>query len=200
MAEQLRLARRPALLGHVSLSVLSFTGMFTAYTYLADLLERLAGLHGPLVGWALMVFGAVGLIGNGLGGRLVDRSARRAMLLFSLVLALGLLALVPASGNYLTLAVVLGTWWIAQAALFIVNNARLMQAVPEAPAFGSALNIAGANAGIALGALLGGRVIDAIGHAYLGEAAALLIGLSMLLALRLMPARPSLMPTLAERG
>jgi len=200
LAEQLRLARQPVLLGHVLLTTLSFTGMFTAYTYLADLLERLAGLHGTLVGWALMVFGAVGLIGNGLGGRLVDKSARRATLLFSLVLALGLLALVPAGNNRLALVAVLGAWGIAQAALFIIHNARLMQATPEAPAFGSALNIAGANAGIALGALLGGRVIDTVGHSYLGVAAALIIGVSMLLALALMPARSRLTPTLAEHG
>jgi predicted MFS family arabinose efflux permease len=75
-----------------------------------------------------------------------------------------------------------------------------MQATPEAPAFGSALNIAGANAGIALGALLGCRVIDTVGHSYLGVAAALIIGVSMLLALALMPARSRLTPTLAEHG
>jgi len=42
---------------------------------------------------------------------------------------------------------------------------------------------------VVLGAQLGGRVIDAFGHAHLGEVAALVVGLSMLVAWRLMPNR-----------
>jgi predicted MFS family arabinose efflux permease len=56
------------MVGHVLLSIIVFSGMFTAYTYLADILERLAGFDGTVVGWCLMGFGAVGLIGNSLGG------------------------------------------------------------------------------------------------------------------------------------
>ena len=37
------------MVGHVLLSLLVFTGMFTAYTYLADMLERLAGFNGQIV-------------------------------------------------------------------------------------------------------------------------------------------------------
>ncbi len=92
--------RQPLVLGHLLLSLLVFTGMFTPYTYLADILQRLAGFSGSLVGWTLMGFGAVGLLGNWLGGRLVDRSPLGATLLFVLLMALGLaFALVPVIGN-----------------------------------------------------------------------------------------------------
>src|SRR5471032_2576658 len=64
LLRQFRILRNPLMIGHVLLSVLVFSGMFTAYTYLADMLERLAGFDGALVGWCLMGFGAVGLIGN----------------------------------------------------------------------------------------------------------------------------------------
>ena len=74
LVTQLRILRNPIVVGHVLLSLLVFTGMFTAYTYLADMLERLAGFNGQIVGWTMMAFGAVGLIGNTLGGRMVDRS------------------------------------------------------------------------------------------------------------------------------
>ena len=74
LVTQLRILRKPIVVGHVLLSLLVFTGMFTAYTYLADMLERLAGFNGQIVGWTMMAFGAVGLIGNTVGGRLVDRS------------------------------------------------------------------------------------------------------------------------------
>lgn len=69
LVTQLRILRKPIVVGHVLLSLLVFTGMFTAYTYLADMLERLAGFNGQIVGWTMMAFGAVGLIGNTVGGR-----------------------------------------------------------------------------------------------------------------------------------
>ncbi len=65
---QFKILRSPVMVGHVLLSIIVFSGMFTAYTYLADILERLAGFDGTVVGWCLMGFGAVGLIGNSLGG------------------------------------------------------------------------------------------------------------------------------------
>lgn len=78
LGEQARVLRQPQLLGHVLLSVLVFTAMFAAYTYLADVLERLMQVPAAQVGWWLMGFGAVGLIGNALGGAgsIVRRWAR----------------------------------------------------------------------------------------------------------------------------
>ena len=43
LRDQARILKDPLLLAHIGLSVAVFTAMFTAYTYLADILERLAG-------------------------------------------------------------------------------------------------------------------------------------------------------------
>ncbi|MNJ30106.1 Purine efflux pump PbuE [compost metagenome] len=182
---QFGLLRSGLLQGHVLLSVLVFSGMFTAYTYLADMLERLAGFDGARVGWYLMGFGAVGLIGNSLGGRAVDRHPLLASASFCAVMLVGLIALVPSIHSTYGLIVALALWGAAQAALFLVSHVRVIKAAPQAPAFAASLNIAGANLGIGLGAVIGGRVIDSLGLASLGYAAALLIGLSVLLALGL---------------
>ena len=61
-----------------------------------------------------MGFGAVGLLGNWLGGRLVDRSPLGATLLFVLLMALGMLALVPTLGNAWLLAATLAGAWPRQ--------------------------------------------------------------------------------------
>ncbi|MGU1584451.1 MFS transporter, partial [Pseudomonas aeruginosa] len=169
LRSQASVLRQPLVLGHLLLSLLVFTGMFTPYTYLADILQRLAGFSGSLVGWTLMGFGAVGLLGNWLGGRLVDRSPLGATLLFVLLMALGMLALVPTLGNAWLLAATLATWGVAQAALFIVGQVRVMKSAPRAPAFAASLNISACNAGIGIGALAGSRVIDGSGLAPLGE-------------------------------
>jgi MFS transporter, DHA1 family, inner membrane transport protein len=188
---QFKILRSPLMLGHVLLSVLVFSGMFTAYTYLADMLERLAGFNGTVVGWCLMGFGAVGLLGNSLGGRMVDRHPLVASLVFSGFMITGMLAVVPSMHSMVGLALALAVWGITQAALFLVSHVRLMKAAPHAPAFAASLNIAGANLGIGIGAIIGGRVIDHLGLGSLGFAAAGIILLSILLALLLMSAKPA---------
>lgn len=183
---QVRILRDPVMVGHVLLSVLVFTGMFTAYTYLADILERLAHFDGRTVGWSMMAFGAIGMIGNSLGGRLVDRGPLHATALFSVLMAAGLAVMVPALGSRIELALALGVWGIAQAALFIVCHVRLMKAAPHAAAFAASLNISGANIGIGLGAAIGGRVIEGYGLAAVGWTGAAIVMLSVALALVLM--------------
>ena len=190
LRSQLSLLRSPLMIGHIVLSVLVFSGMFTAYTYLADILERLAGFDGTLVGWCLMGFGAVGLIGNSLGGRMVDRHPLIASMVFSAFMIGALLALVPSIHSSLALAAALAIWGITQSALFLVSHVRLMKIAPQAPAFAASLNIAGGNLGIGLGAMVGGRVIDSYGLGSLGLAAAGFILLSIVLALVLMSAKP----------
>ena len=189
LRSQFGLLRSPLMIGHIVLSVLVFSGMFTAYTYLADILERLAGFDGTLVGWCLMGFGAVGLIGNSLGGRMVDRHPLIASMVFCAFMIGGLVALVPSIHSTLALAAAMGIWGVSQAAMFLVSHVRLMKVAPHAPAFAASLNIAGANLGIGLGAMVGGRVIDNYGLGSLGFAAAGFILISILLALLLMTAK-----------
>ncbi|WP_419735594.1 MFS transporter [Pseudomonas sp. COR18] len=186
LRSQFGILRSPLMLGHVLLSILIFSGMFTAYTYLADILERLAGFNGTVVGWCLMAFGAVGLIGNALGGRMVDRQPLIASMVFCAFMIPALVAVMPNIHSWPGLAAALAVWGITQAALFLVSHVRLMKVAPQAPAFAASLNIAGANLGIGLGAVIGGRVIDSVGLSGLGFAAAALILMSILLAMALM--------------
>jgi DHA1 family inner membrane transport protein len=73
MADQVSILKSRFFLANVALSILVFTAMFTGYTYLAEMLEKSAGIAPSRVGWWLMGFGAVGLAGNWLGGRWVDK-------------------------------------------------------------------------------------------------------------------------------
>ena len=92
----------------------------------------------------------------------------------------------------------MGIWGVTQAAMFLVSHVRLMKVAPHAPAFAASLNIAGANLGIGLGAMVGGRVIDSYGLDNLGFAAAGFILVSILLALVLMTAKAP--PVCASAG
>lgn len=194
LRDQARILKDPLLLAHIGLSVAVFTAMFTAYTYLADILERLAGVAPAQVGWWLMGFGAVGLIGNTLGGKAVDRHPLRATLAFTLLLGLGTLASMPLAASLGGLLPALAAWSIANTALYPICQVRVMQAAPQAQALAGTLNVSAANAGIALGAALGGLAIprwglDSVGYA--AAAVALLAALMIAPIARLRPARPA---------
>lgn len=176
---QMRILREPKMLGHVLLSLLVFAGMFTAYTYLADILEKLGGFSGAAVGWILMGFGGVGILGNWLGGRFVDHHPQRASILFCVPLTIALLLLTPLIKSSIGLMLVLAAWGICHAALFTVSHTRVMKAAANAPALAASLNVSGANFGIALGALLGSRVIDLAGLEKVSMAAAVIVALAI---------------------
>ncbi|WP_208278386.1 MFS transporter [Massilia oculi] len=169
---QARLFREPFFLANVALSILVFTAMFTAYTYLADILERIAGVAPANVGWWLMGFGAIGLIGNWLGGKAVDRAPLRATAIFAGLLALGMALCVPAAGNPVLFCAVLALWGIAYTGLFPICQVRVMKSATHSQALAGTANVSAANAGIGIGAMLGGIVIPWLGLEMVGYVAA----------------------------
>ncbi|WP_420713664.1 MFS transporter [Pseudomonas sp. RtIB026] len=172
IGQQMRILRDGRFIGNIVLSVVVFTAMFTAYTYLADMLERLAGIAPVAVGWWLMGFGAIGLVGNWLGGHFVDRNPLGATAVFVLILAAGMSMSIPLAGSYVGLAVALTVWGIAYTALYPVCQVRVMKAASHAQALAGTLNVSAANAGIGLGAIIGGYSIEQTGLASLGYIAA----------------------------
>ena len=159
LSEQALVLRNPFFLANVALSIVVFTAMFTGYTYLANTLENVANVPSALVGWWLMGFGAVGLIGNWLGGLWVDKSPLATTAGFSLLLAIGMTATVWLAPTQAGLAAALAVWGIANTALYPICQIRVMKAAPQAQALAGTLNVSAANAGIALGAVLGGASI-----------------------------------------
>ncbi|HAL69452.1 MAG TPA: MFS transporter [Pseudomonas sp.] len=179
-ARQARIFTERFFVANVLLSILVFTAMFTGYTYLADLLERVAGVAPAHTGWWLMGFGAVGLLGNWIGGRAVDHSVLKATAGFLVLLAIGMAALVPLAHAGLIFCLALALWGIANTALYPVCQVRVMASVTHAKALAGTANVSAANAGIGLGAVLGGMTIDGLGVAYLGYVAAAVAVLALL--------------------
>lgn len=196
LAEQARILRDPFFVGHVLLSVAVFTAMFTGYTYLAAVLETIAQVPSAHVGWWLMGFGAVGLGGNWLGGLWVDRRPLVTTAIFSVLLAVGMVATVLLASVPVGLVFALAVWGVANTALYPVCQIRVMKSAPQAQALAGTINVSAANGGIALGALLGGASIPLWGLgsvAWVGAAVAWVAALAALwMAQRLRAQRLSL--------
>jgi DHA1 family inner membrane transport protein len=182
LKEQARLFKEPYFLANVALSVVVFTAMFTAYTYLADMLERLAGVAPANVGWWLMGFGAIGLVGNWLGGKAVDRAPVKATAAFAFLLAAGMALSVPTVHATWLFCGVLAIWGIAYTALFPICQVRVMKSATHSQALAGTTNVSAANAGIGIGAMLGGLVIPTLGLDKIGYISAAIALLAVLMA------------------
>jgi predicted MFS family arabinose efflux permease len=167
---QVALLGEPVLLAHLALSATVFTAMFASYTYLTSFLEEVAGLRGDRLALALMGFGLAGLVGNELAGRLVARGATAVTVGAMLVLGTVTAAVTLLQQRWTALLPLLVLWGAAHTSCFVLCQVRVMRAGSSAPAFAASLNIAACNLGIALGAVLGGAVVERAGVTAVGLA------------------------------
>ncbi len=154
------LMRRPVLLGLLT-TVLGYAGVFAVFTYIAPLLTQVTGLPEAAVSPILFVFGGGLIVGNLLGGRLADRRLVPTMLGTLVTLAVVLLATGPALHHPVSAVVMVG---LLGAAAFATVAPLQMWVIEQAQGAGQSLassfNIAAFNLGNAIGAWIGGLVID----------------------------------------
>lgn len=144
-------------------TVLSVTGMFTAFTYVAELLTGPASFPGNALGPLLFVFGLAGTAGVVGVGAVVDRSPQQVLpgaVLVQAAALLGLAAFAPVRAAVVAGIALLG---VSAAPVFMVTQARILVFTPGRTELGLAANSAAFNVGIAAGAALGGLLLPALG-------------------------------------
>lgn len=151
--------RRPQVLIALALTAVGFGGVFTAFTFIAPMLEDVTGLSPSAVTGVLFLFGLGLTIGNTVGGKLADWKLMPSLMgvLVALAVVQALLAVVL-DWQWLTIVSVF-LWGVAAFATVPGLQMRMMQQAPDAPALVSTLNIAAFNLGNAGGAWLGGWML-----------------------------------------
>jgi len=183
MAE-LRVLGKGSVLMAMLLTVIGSSAMFTVFTYIAPILHDEAGASVGFVTTMLVVYGVGLSIGNMLGGKFADRSVDRTIIVTLVGLAVVLLAFAAFMSNAAVSAVLIFLWGIASFALVPPLQVRVMSAAADAPNLASAANIGAFNFGNAIGAVLGGCVIEAnLGYPMVAVAGAVMALLGLGLAL-----------------
>lgn len=166
--QQLAVLAQPRLLLVYAITALGYGGTFLSFTYLASILQDVTGFSPNAVSLVLLVYGVSVAIGNLWGGRLADRRGPvPALKLIFGLLALVLFALTfTAHNTWLVLLTVLALGAVAFGnvpglQVYVVKQAQRF--APQAADVASGLNIAAFNVGIAMGASLGGLVVDHLG-------------------------------------
>lgn len=149
----------------VATTVLSITGLFTAFTYTAPFLTDASGFPAAAIGPLLLLRGVVNFGGIAVAGIVVDRRQRGTMVGSLGVLVVSLGGLYGFSGWQPGVAVMLALSGFALGALTPALQNRVLEVAPGSSDLASAGNSAAFNAGIAAGAFLGGAVLSASGVA-----------------------------------
>jgi predicted MFS family arabinose efflux permease len=165
--DQIKLVTNGRLLLVFIITALGYGGTFVVFTYLSPLLQEVTGFKEGTVALILLIYGVAIAIGNTLGGKFANRNPINALFYMFLIQAIVLVVL-----TFTAPFKVAGLITIILMGLFAFMNVPGLQVyvvmlaerfVPSAVDVASAINIAAFNAGIAIGAYLGGVITDSIG-------------------------------------
>ncbi|MHA4967513.1 MULTISPECIES: MFS transporter [Pseudomonas] len=179
---EIKVLGRGSVLAALALTVVGSGAMFTVFTYIAPILSNETHASTPFITAMLVLFGVGLTLGNVWGGKAADRSIDRTLIVSLSALILVLLAFAFLMRWPIPAAVSILIWGIASFAVVPPLQMRVMEAAKDAPNLASAVNIGAFNFGNAIGAAVGGAVINAgLGYPAISLAGAAMAGMGLLM-------------------
>ncbi|ABS01941.1 MFS transporter [Kineococcus radiotolerans] len=151
-----------------------FASMFTVLSYVSPLLTEVAGFSEGAVSWVLVLFGVGATLGNVLGGRLADWRPYRTLAVGFAAQAVVFTGLFLFAGNRVAAAVGVFLFAFVAFTMSAPIQTRGITAAGGGASMASAAMQAAFNIGNAMGAFLGGIVIDG-GFGYAATAVVALV-------------------------
>ncbi|KGK19532.1 MFS sugar transporter [Vibrio navarrensis] len=185
-SSQLRVLTQPRLLLVYAITALGYGGTFTAFTFLAPILQQEAGFSASAISIIMLVYGVSVAIGNLWGGKMADKMGpvKALTIIFTGLAAILVVFNFTAVQPMAAVATVL--LWGAFAfgnvpglQVYVVKLAE--QYAPDAVDVASGLNIAAFNVGIALGSWGGGVIVAKAGLMHTPWVGALIVLLALAL-------------------
>ncbi|MBX5239012.1 MFS transporter [Rhizobium sp. NLR22b] len=164
LLDQLRVLGSGRLLIVFAMTALGYGGTFVAFTFLAPILQEITGFSEESVSLILVLYGIAIAIGNIAGGRIANLNPVKALIGLFILQAIVLVILTFTAASPVLAIVTLAALGFLQFGnvpglqLYVVKLAKEHR--PGAVDVASALNIAAFNLGIAIGAWLGGLVVE----------------------------------------
>jgi DHA1 family inner membrane transport protein len=153
------LARNRLVLLLLSITMLQIAGQFSIFTFMAPLLERLAGAGHDAAASVFAIYGVCGFLGIMTATRIVDSwgPLRTSILSTSLVLA-GMTVWTLGAGHLPVMALGVAIWGLGFGAITSMQQVRLIMAAPSAGAASVSLNTSMLYVGQAIGSGIGGAL------------------------------------------
>ncbi|GGT20468.1 MFS transporter [Streptomyces purpureus] len=167
-----------------AVTFLLVTGHFTAYSFVRPLLADVSGVPDRWVGPLLLGYGAAGLVGNFLAGGPAARRPRRVLVLIGAALTAVLGGFALAGGITVAGAGLLLGWGLAYGGVSVGLQSWFLRAAPDAAETATGLYVCVFCLSLALGALIGGPLVDTFeASAVLWAGAALTLAAAVVAAL-----------------
>ncbi|MDN6303580.1 MAG: MFS transporter [Brachybacterium sp.] len=166
-------------LGLVALAVV---GQFITYSCISPVLIARADVGLGASGLMLLIYGITGLAGNFAVGPLVRRSAPAGVLVVVAGTAVSLLAVMTVMDDPRAAILVMAVWGLCVGGISVAMQAFIGSEAEDVLEEATALNSAGFNSAIAVGALLGGLILDAAGQTPMILTSVLMVGGGAVLA------------------
>lgn len=168
LAEHFKVITHPRLLIVYAITAIGYGGTFTAFTYLASILNEISGFKTTSVALILLVYGVSVAVGNIFGGKMADKiGPTKALSFIFLGLSFVLLMLSFTAYNPITAVITIMIWGafafgnVPGLQVYVVSLAE--RYTPDTVDVASGLNIAAFNVGIAIGAFGGGIIVEEYG-------------------------------------
>ncbi|WP_221077021.1 MFS transporter [Agarivorans aestuarii] len=186
ISEQVKVLTEPRLLLVYAITAIGYGGSFTAFTFLASILQDVSGFNASAISLIMLVYGVSVAFGNIWGGKMADRlGPTKALSWIFLGLASVLLVFNFTAVNPITAVLTILVWGafafgnVPGLQVYVVKLAE--QYTPNAVDVASGLNIAAFNVGIAIGAWGGGMIVANAGVEHTPWAGALIVVGALLL-------------------
>jgi predicted MFS family arabinose efflux permease len=158
-SSQLRILTRPSFIAGTAFNFFLITAWFASYTYFADYLVKVRGLHDEQVSYMLLLFGVTGVVSNYLAGRLLAKKLVGTTLFFLLGIFLLPVFLHYADQSLLNTTLVVAFWGIMYGPCFLLGIVYMISAAPDAKEFANSLQTSFGNLGVTAGTATSGWFI-----------------------------------------
>lgn len=167
LSEPFKVLKNGRLLLAFAITMLGYGGTFVVFTYLSPLLHDITGFKESTIAGILVLYGVAIAAGNIIGGKAANKKPLSALLVMFILQAVILLVLTftapyaAAALVTITLMGLLAFMNVPGLQMYVVLLAE--RYMPKSIDVVSALNISAFNAGIAIGAYVGGVITDELG-------------------------------------
>lgn len=163
-------------------ATLTWGSAFTMFTYLRPFLEQVTQADVATLSVLLLVLGCAGFAGTWGAGRLIGPQVAPLLRLPALVMGGCTLGLLVFGGSPVAAGILLALWGGMNTAMSVIWMTWMSRNVDDAPEAGGSLMVAGIQASIMLGAVLGGLLLDAVSiqATFLGSVALALAALALI--------------------
>ncbi|WP_336789042.1 MFS transporter [Paenibacillus sp. MMO-177] len=167
LSEPFKVLKNGRLLLAFAITMLGYGGTFVVFTYLSPLLHDITGFKESTIAGILVLYGVAIAVGNIIGGKAANKKPLSALLVMFILQAVILLVLTftapyaAAALVTITLMGLLAFMNVPGLQMYVVLLAE--RYMPKSIDVVSALNISAFNAGIAIGAYVGGVITDELG-------------------------------------